>query len=116
MIGWREIEFVATVFNIGANVVMLLYMLHNPNQKVPVNVIYMQMCGNISWIISSVLRGDPYLCTTSSSSLIVQTTTAVIIVKNQNTQQIKFDDSSEELPSLPALPNETPPRTVLRLR
>ena len=102
MFGWQEVEVVATFFNIGANVAMLLYMLQNPHQRVPINVIYMQMCGNISWIASSVMRGDPYLCITAGSSLLVQSTTTFVLVRTRRRDQlIKLSDSTEELPSQP---------------
>ena len=99
---WQEIEVVATLFNIGANVAMLLYMLHNPDQRVPVNVIYMQMCANVAWIASSVLRGDPYLCVTAGSSLLVQTTTTMVLLRGRRNRLIKLSDSAEELPSQPS--------------
>ena len=103
MYGWQEIEVVATFFNIGANVTMLLYMLQNPHQRVPIAVIYMQMCANASWVVSSALRSDPYLCITAGSSLLVQSTTTVVLWRTRRERLIKLSDSVDELPSQPAL-------------
>lgn len=98
---WEFIEFCATVFNISSNIVMLTNMLLDHEQKVPKKVIILQICGNVSWIISSLLRHDPYLCLTASSSMCIQVATLIsltfAIQKNHNS--IPAGDSSEELPS-----------------
>lgn len=102
MIDWRGLEFAATFLNIGANIAMLMCMLHDSQQRVPAKVIYMQMSANVSWAASATLRGDPYILVTAASSLIVQTTTALVLVKTRR-QNVKLSNSLDELPSFAPL-------------
>ena len=97
---WEISEAFATTFNISSNLFMFLYMLKDTEQKVPSSVIYLQICGNVSWIISSLIRRDPYLCTTSTSSLLFQMSTAFILrTKSKVSQKQKLSNSTDELPT-----------------
>ena len=102
MIAWQAAEGVATAFNIGSNLFMLHKMMENPLQRVPIGVVCMQMAGNLAWMSSALLRGDPYLFATASSSLVVQATTATILTRARGARRRPVaTDSAEELPSLP---------------
>lgn len=80
---------------------MLTNMLFDHEQRVPKKVIILQICGNVSWILSSLLRHDPYLCLTASSSMCIQVATLISLTftihKNHNS--IPVGDSLERLPS-----------------
>ena len=101
MILWEICELFATVCNIGANVFMMVCMMQNAYQRVPIRVIYMQICGNAAWISSASLRNDPFLLSTASSSLFVQMTTAYLIRQAVSRDVVKLTDSNDELPQMP---------------
>ena len=71
---WRSIdELCATALNVTSNVVMLVRMLQNPNQRVPRAVLVMQMLANVCWFSFAASHGpDVYLMTTSASSGVLQ--------------------------------------------
>tara|TARA_Y100000992_G_C21022284_1_gene376354 strand:+ start:375 stop:599 length:225 start_codon:yes stop_codon:yes gene_type:complete len=73
-------------------------MIRDSDKKVPKIVIYFQICGNISWIISSVMRNDPYLGTTSFFSLAMQCATATVLNRKKEIFN-KLTSSTDELPN-----------------
>ena len=75
-------------------------MKRDSEKKVPELVIYLQICGNISWITSSTIRNDPFLGTTALCSLMMQCATAIILNNtNKKHRSTKLTDSTDELPS-----------------
>lgn len=97
-------EMFATVFNISANVSMTTRTYMHPETPVPISVILLQMLGNLSWIIYSVLINDKYLLSTTGTSFILQgLTLRSLCSKRMNSEEakknyIKSLNSEEELP------------------
>lgn len=77
----RVDELCATAFNVMSNVVMLIRMLEDPKQRVPVAVLVMQVLANACWFSFALARADPYLMTTSASSGTLQCLSAALLAR-----------------------------------
>jgi hypothetical protein len=83
---WRSVdELCATALNVTSNVVMLVRMLQNPNQRVPRAVLVMQMLANVCWFSFAASHGpDLYLMTTSASSGVLQCLSVWLLARATN--------------------------------
>lgn len=98
---WELTELFATICNILSNFVMMVCMCRDKDHKVPSCVIGIQISANAAWIMSSILKHDPYLCITAACSLTLQCATIYLLKTNHSKHNLSnFDESVDELPQL----------------